>query len=143
MFGRKMSVTDWDELLLKVSRNDKHVHTINLSSCQLNDERLLALARALLKNKTVTTLNLAGNNITNIGAKVLIKLLSKNDHIQHLDLSFNMISMEHLSHIQYMTEMNQIYVDALNYPVYSNRLMRGSTDMPENKLMHATGRRRN
>lgn len=143
MFGRKLSVTEWDELLLKIAKNDESVHIVNLSSCQINDERLLALARVLLKNKSVTTLVLAGNNITDIGARVLIKLLSRNDYLQHIDLSFTMISMEHLSRIKYMTEMNQIYVDTLNYPTYSSKLMRGSNDMPENQLMRASQRHRN
>lgn len=137
MFRKRMSEAKWEALLGKISRDEQGLQTLNLSNCQVNDERLLALASALQRNNTVTNLILSGNSFTDKGARVIIKLLTRNDHIQQVDVSFNMISYDYQRWIKTMAEMNQV-CSKMRADQAERRLQLtalGLFAMPENKLM--------
>lgn len=140
MFRRKMLFTEWEEIVGRVKGNDRDLHTLNLANCSINDEHLLELARALLKNTNVTSINLSSNQITDISARVLVKLLSRNDYIQRIDLSFTFIAMDYIKRINYMMEMNKI-CDETGLTA-DRKLMARHQEMPVNPLAQSQVRRR-
>eukprot|EP01012_Entosiphon_sulcatum_P058338 TRINITY_DN82360_c0_g1_i1.p1 TRINITY_DN82360_c0_g1~~TRINITY_DN82360_c0_g1_i1.p1 ORF type:complete len:568 (+),score=116.96 TRINITY_DN82360_c0_g1_i1:69-1772(+) len=67
------------------------IQEVNLCNCDLTDENVAELCKALLTNNTVKEMRLAGNKITAEGAKAIADVLATNATITALDLNLNSI----------------------------------------------------
>lgn len=92
--------------------------SLNFSMCMLGDGGARALAECLHSNPVLTRLNLSQNCITDKCIMSFVTLLSTNRTLEHLDLSFNSVSLRGLTSI--VEEMKKGNMGACQIRLHAN-----------------------
>ena len=79
--------SDLEKIINALSENSK-LKTIILANNQINDDVVISICRALLKNNTITKLNIHNTLVTEIGANHLLDFLTTKKNILELDFSY-------------------------------------------------------
>ena len=74
-------------LLHDVFTNTKSLQCLNLADCSLQENDLVAIAKALQKSSIIKYLNLTSNLITDLASQVIASAITRNSKLQFLALS--------------------------------------------------------
>lgn len=81
-------MTEFEEIISRMARNDESLIDINLSIEEITDNQAKTLAEALKENSTVRRINIQHNKISDEGIVEIINALKKNKAIEDINFKF-------------------------------------------------------